>query len=416
MKRTELKEKDKLKMKDTILSSLEPESKEYRINDGENLHFVVNPTGNKRWELRYKKPNGIPSWFGLGKYPNVGGKWARQKADEARKLISQGIDPRVHKAEAKQAEVEKGSFTFNQLAEDYYTIKKWTAETRARNIGALNNHVFPVMGKRDYRKITKQEWLSLFKEIQGKLNPRTGKPIIEMGQRVRALVREIYDYAEVLGKIESNPISNLHKILDKHVGNSMKHVDSDELPSLLRAINHYPTTDTRIALKLLTMLFCRPSELREAAWDEFDLNAEVWLIPAIRMKTKKEHKVPLPKQAVGLLQELKQLTGYSSFLLPNRNDKTKARSNTVFIMALRRIGYGDKQNPHGFRHIASTILNDKFSDKPQVVEACLAHSKKGVKAVYDKATHFDERRIMMQWYADHLDKLADETIIQFQSA
>ncbi|MHA3098214.1 tyrosine-type recombinase/integrase [Acinetobacter brisouii] len=413
MKRADI---NKFPMKDTILSSLEPEEKEYRINDGNNLHFIVNPKGNKRWELRYKKPDGKWSWLGLGRYPDVSGKWARQKADEARKLISEGIDPVLHKAEARQAEVEQGSFTFQQLAEDFYTTKTWTVETKTRNIGALNKHIFPIMGKRDYRKITKQEWHVLFQEVQNKLNPRTGQPIVEMGQRVRALVREMYDYAEVMGKIESNPISNLHKYLKKHVGNSMKHVDRDELPSLLRAINHYPTTDTRIALKLLTMLFCRPSELREAAWDEFDLNAEVWLIPAIRMKTKKEHKVPLPKQAIELLQELKQLTGYSSFLLPNRSDKTKARSNTVFIMALRRIGYGDKQNPHGFRHIASTILNDKFSDKPQVVEACLAHSKKGVKAAYDKATHFDERRIMMQWYADHLDKLADETIIQFQSA
>lgn len=403
-------------MRDTVLGSLEAEEKEYRINDGNNLHFVVNPKGNKRWELRYKKPDGKWSWLGLGRYPDVSGKWARQKADEARKLISQGIDPVLQKAEERQAELEQGSFTFQQLAEDFYKTKTWTQATKVRNIGALTNHVFPVMGKRDYRKITKQEWHTLFQEVQNKLNPRTGKPIVEMGQRVRALVREIYDYAEVTGKAEYNPITNLDKYLKRHVSSSMKHISDDELPALLRAINDYPTTDTRIALKLLSMLFCRPSELREAVWDEFDLDSRVWSIPAGRMKAGKAHKVPLPVQAVELLQELKQLTGYSPFLFPNRSDKNKAKSNTVFIMALRRIGYGEKQNPHGFRHIASTVLNNQFSDKPQVVEACLAHTKKGVKGTYDKATHFDERKIMMQWYADHLDQLADETVIQFRSA
>lgn len=403
-------------MRDTVLTALKAEDKEYRINDGNNLHFVVKPKGNKRWELRYKKPNGKWSWLGLGAYPEVSGKWARQKADEARKLISNGIDPIQHKVEIKQAELERGAFRFQSLAEDYYTTKTWTPETKKRNIGALNNHVFPVMGNRDYRHISKQEWHALFQSIQNKLNARTGEPIIEMGQRVTSLVREIYDYAEVTGKVEYNPITNLYKFLKKHSSNSMKHVNDDELPSLLRAIDNYPTTDTKIALKLLSMLFCRPSELRGAKWEEFDLNNGLWLIPALRMKTRKEHKIPLPTQAIGLLKELQVLTGYSPYLLPHRSDKNKMRSNTVFIMALRRIGYDRKQNPHGFRHIASTILNNKFSDKPQVVEACLAHSKNGVKGTYDKATHFEERVMMMQWYADYLDKLRDDTIIQFKQA
>ena len=412
MKRADV---NKFPMKDTVLTALEPEEKEYRINDGNNLHFVVNPKGNKRWELRYKKPNGKWSWLGLGRYPDVGGKWARQKADEVRKLISQGIDPVLQKAEERQAELEQETFTFQQLAEDFYKTKTWTHATKVRNIGALTNHVFPVMGKRDCRKITRLEWFDLFQDIQSKLNPRTGKPIVEMGQRVRALVKEVYEVAVLKGMVEYNPITtSISKHLKKHVSNSMKHVGMGELPALLRAINQYPAEDTKIALRLLTMLFCRPSELREATWHEFDLCNCVWSIPAERMKGRKTHKVPLPVQAVELLHELKQLNGYSPFLFPNRSDKKKPKSNTVFIMALRRIGYGEKQNPHGFRHIASTILNNKFSDKPQVVEACLAHTKNGVKGTYDKATHFEERKLMMQWYADHLDQLADETVIQFK--
>ncbi|WP_291354373.1 tyrosine-type recombinase/integrase [Acinetobacter sp. UBA3106] len=408
---------NKFPMKDTTLSALEFEEKEYRLNNGDNLYFVVNPKGNKRWELRYKKPStGKWSFLGLGAYPEVGSKWARQKADEARKLISQGIDPVVQKAEERLATLEQGAYTFKQLAEEFYLTKTWTPDTTARNVGALNNHVMPAMGKRDYRNITKQEWHDLFQEIQKKLNPRTGKPIIETGQRVTALVREIYDYAEVIGKATYNPITNLHKYLKKHESNGMKHVSDEELPALLRAIDKYPASDTRIGLKLLSILFSRPSELREAKWEEFDLAKGIWLIPASRMKMKKEHKVPLATQALSLLQELKQLTSHSPFLFPSRSNKGQPKSDTIFIEALKRMGYGGKQNPHGFRHIASTTLNNQFSDKPQVVEACLAHTKNGVKGTYDKATHFEERKTMMQWYADHLEKLADDSVIHFKRA
>lgn len=404
-------------MRDTVLGSLEAEEKEYRINDGNNLHFVVHPKGNKRWELRYKKPStGKWSWVGLGTYPEVGGSFARKKADEARKLIAQGIDPVVQKAEERLATLEQGAYTFQQLAEEFYLTKTWTPDTTARNVGALNNHVMPAMGKKDYRNINKQEWHDLFQEIQKKLNPRTGKPIIETGQRVTALVREIYDYAEVTGIATYNPITNLHKYLKKHESNGMKHVGDEELPALLRAIDKYPALDTRIGLKLLSILFSRPSELREAKWEEFDLVKGIWLIPASRMKMKKEHKVPLARQALLLLQELKQLTCHSPFLFPSRSNKGQPKSDTVFIEALKRIGYGGKQNPHGFRHIASTILNNQFSDKPQVVEACLAHTKNGVKGTYDKATHFEERKGIMQWYADHLEQLAVDTVIQFKRA
>lgn len=414
MKRTDV---NKFPMRDTVLTALEPEDKEYRLNNGDSLYFVVNPKGNKRWELRYKKPStGKWSFLGLGTYPEVGSKWAKQKADEVRKLIAQGIDPVVKKQEEKQAVLEQGSFTLQQLAEEFYKTKTWTPETIARNVGALNNHVMPTMGRKDYRNITKQEWHVLFQEIQNKLNPRTGKPIIETGQRVTALVREIYDYAEVIGKTTYNPITNLHKFLKKHESNEMKHVSDDELPVLLQAIDKYPALDTRLGLKLLSMLFSRPSELREATWDEFDLEEGVWLIPASRMKMGKEHKIPLARQVLELLQELRQLTGYSRYLFPSRSSKNKPKSDTVFIEALKRIGYGGKQNPHGFRHIASTILNNKFSDKSQVIEACLAHSKNGVKGTYDKATHFEERKLMMQWYADYLYELVDDNVIQFKSA
>lgn len=158
------------------------------------------------------------------------------------------------------------------------------------------------------------------------------------------------------------------------------------------------------------MLACRPSELRCATWDEFNLDTRLWLIPAHRMKRRREHIVPLPTQAIDLLQELGNLTGAYPLLFPGRSDTRKPRSNTVFLMALRRLGYEGRQTGHGFRHLASTILNENGFDS-QHVEAQLSHVKGGVRGVYDKSTYLDQRRVMMQWYADHLEKLVTDNVV-----
>ncbi|MNN44903.1 Prophage CP4-57 integrase [compost metagenome] len=171
----------------------------------------------------------------------------------------------------------------------------------------------------------------------------------------------------------------------------------------------------RIGLQLLTMLACRPSELREASWEEFDLDAGLWLIPAERMKRRREHLVPLPRQAAELLLELHNITGSYPLLFPGRSDTTKPRSNTVFLMALRRLGYEGRQTGHGFRHLASTILNENGFDS-QHVEAQLSHVKEGVRGVYDKSTYLEQRKVMMQWYADHLDTLAAGNVVEFKRA
>jgi integrase len=175
----------------------------------------------------------------------------------------------------------------------------------------------------------------------------------------------------------------------------------------------YGTIDVRIGLQLLSMLACRPSELREARWDEFDLDAGLWLIPAARMKRRREHLVPLPTQAVQLLRDLHFLTGAYPLLFPGRGNTTKARSNTVFLMALRRLGYEGRQTGHGFRHLASTILNENGFDS-QHVEAQLSHVKEGVRGVYDKSTYLEQRKVMMQWYADHLDMLAGGNVVELK--
>ncbi|WP_343597667.1 tyrosine-type recombinase/integrase [Acinetobacter sp.] len=408
MKRTEIKRRP---LSDTVLANLEAEPTEYRELDGNGLYFRVKPDGNKSWQLRYKKPNGKWSWLGIGGYPEIGGQLARKKAQELIADIGKGENPIITKQERKAKELEDNNATFEVLAREWLDTKqnRWVADTMTRNKGALEKHIFPVLGRRLYTSIRPIEWMNHLKGIQQE------HKIYEQVNRIRAMCRDIYDFAKVTGRIEYNPLEGLHKFLEQGKKENMAHVDEKDLPPLLRAIDSYPTPDIRIGLKLLTMLFCRPTELREATWAEFDLEEGFWNIPEERMKKRREHIIPLPTQAIHLLNELRSIRTESEYLFPSRSNSQKPKSDTVFIMALRRLGYEGRQTPHGFRHIASTLLNNKGFDERHI-EAALAHVKDGVAGVYNKAQYLNDRKYMMQWYADHLEKLADDTVIQFKKA
>lgn len=411
MKRSEIKKRP---MADTVLAGLEPEAKEYREHDGNGLYLRVKPDGSKSWQFRYKKPDGKWSWIGLGAYGKgshqLTGEQARKEAAKLRDDAAEGGNPLATKRARKAAEEEAARNTFEHLAREWYATKRrgWTDGTAVRTIGALELHVFPVFGKRPYNGILPMEWMEFLRRME-----QTG--IIEQTSRVRGMCREIYDLARVTGRAQYNPLEGLHKFLQTRPAENYAHVSLEELPALLRAIRTYGTPDVRIGLQLLAMLACRPSEIREARWSEFDLEAGLWLIPAERMKRRREHLVPLPAQAIELLCDLRHLTGAYPLLFPGRSDTTKPRSNTVFLMALRRLGYEGRQTGHGFRHLASTILNENGFDS-QHVEAQLSHVKEGVRGVYDKSTYLEQRREMMAWYADHLDRLAAGNVVEFRRA
>lgn len=419
MKRSHIKKRP---MADTTLATLEPEASEYRELDGNGLYFRVKPDGKKSWLFRYKKPCGKWSWLGLGSYPEVSGQLARQKANELMTDISGGNNPFVTKQQRKQTELEASKSTFEALFLEWFngkvtqTITPWTDGTAKRTRAAIENHILPVMGKRLFKEITPQEWFMLFQAVQRKTN-RQGKPIIEQAKRIRQNCHEIYDLAKVTGRINYNPLEGIHKFLETAKAQNMAHVDVKELPALLRAIRNYSARDVSIGLQLLSMLFPRPSELREAVWSEFDLSARLWTIPAERMKRRREHVIPLPDQAITLLKELQQYSAASPYLFPSRkrNSKSPVLSDMTFTQALRRLGYEGRQTPHGFRHIASTLLNGKGFNENHI-EAALSHVKEGVAGVYNKAAYLEDRKAMMQWYADHLDNLADDTVIQFKMA
>ncbi|GAO92292.1 hypothetical protein PSA5_06265 [Pseudomonas syringae pv. actinidiae] len=216
------------------------------------------------------------------------------------------------------------------------------------------------------------------------------------------------------GRAVNNPLEGVHKFLSSGKAENYAHVSPDELPALLRAISSYPhAKDVQLGLQLLTLLAVRPSELREATWSEFDLTKKLWTVPIERKGRKKgrEHLVPLSRQAIDALKQLYVITGSYTLLFPGRSDRTKPRSDTVFLMALRRLGYEGRQTGHGFRHIASTILNEHGFPADHV-ESQLSHKAPGVRGVYNKAQYLEQRAVMMQWYADHLDGLATGNVVQ----
>lgn len=408
MKRTAIKRRP---LSDTVLASLEPDAKEYRELDGAGLYFRVKPDGQKSWQFRYKTPAGKWSWMGLGGYPSVSGAMARQRATQLRGDVADGNNPMTTKHARKAAELVAANNTFEALAREWFAARRssWEEGTGVRVIGALERHVFPVFGKRIYTEILPLEWMGFLQgmEQQG---------ILEQMNRVRGFCKEIYDLARVTGRAVHNPLEGLHKFLQTRPATNYAHVSRPELPALLRAIRSYPhAIDVRIGLQLLCLTASRPSEIREAHWSEFDLDKQLWTIPAARMKRRREHLVPLSRQAIELLTQLHTLSGAYPLLFPGRNDRTKPRSNTVFLMALRRLGYEGRQTGHGFRHIASTTLNEQGFDENHI-EAQLSHVKDGVAGVYNKAVYLDQRRSMMQWYADHLDDLAEGNVVQFNKA
>jgi integrase len=406
MKRNEIKRRP---LADTILASLEPESTPYRELDGGGLYFRVKANGQKSWNFRYKQPNGKWSWLGLGSYPEVSGAAARQKSAELRSDLAEGKNPIASKQARKIAALEEANCTFEALAREWIAIRlpTWAPTTAKRTVGALELHVFPILGERLYSEILPIEWMDLLQGMER-------QAILEQMKRVRRSCKEIYDLARVTGRAVHNPLEGLDRFLQTRPAENYAHVTATDLPLLLRAITAYPHAyDLRLGLRLLMLTGVRPSELREARWDEFDRKAGLWSIPAERMKKRRPHFVPLSRQALEALEQLHVLTGAYPLLFPGRSSRTKPRSNMAFNMALRRMGYAGRQTGHGFRHIASTTLREQGFAKEHV-EAQLAHAEDGISGVYNKAIYLEQRRNMMQWYADYLDGLEKGNIVQGQ--
>jgi integrase len=389
---------------DTAVRNAKPDpAKTLRLKDERGLYLEIAPAGGKWWRLRYWI-KGKENRLSLGVYPDVSLKEARERRDDARRLISKGIDPSAaRKGEA--AEQMAGTETFQAITEEWFDKFKhtWTDSTAETIIGRLRKDVFPFIGTRPIREVTPPELLAVIRRIEE-------RGAVETARRDLQKCGQIFRYAIATCRAERDIAADLRGAIppppERHFA-SIK--DPKAVGGLLRAIDDYQGSPvTRLALKLAPLTFVRPGELRHAEWSEFDTELAIWRIPEEKMKMREIHLVPLSRQALAILEELRPLTGSSRYLFPSQRSWARPMSENTVNGALRRLGFSkDEMTGHGFRSIASTFLNELGFNRDHI-ERQLAHSERDeVRGAYNSAEYLADRTKMMQAWADYLDALLE---------
>ena len=385
---------------DTSIKTAKPKEKAYKLTDSGGLFLLVNPNGSRWWRFRYRI-DGKEKLISFGVYPEVTLKEARERRDNSRKMIRDGIDP----SEAKKAQKASasGADSFESIAREWFEkfSKTWTLSHGARILRRLERDIFPWIGKRPIVEVKAPEILTVLRRIEE-------RGAVETAHRASQNCGQIFRYAVATGRAERDPSGDLKGAIPP---TKQRHhasiTDPKEIGALLRAIDAYEGgLIVRCALKLAPLVFVRPGELRKAQWSEIDWDKSEWVIPAERMKMREKHIVPLSRQSLEILWELQPLTGDGKYMFPSPRSSDRPMSDNAILSALRRMGYtGDQMTGHGFRSMASTLLNEQGWHR-DAIERQLAHAERdSIRAAYNYAEHLPERRRMMQSWAAYLGEL-----------
>jgi integrase len=385
---------------EAAIRAAKPREKAYKLKDDRGLYLLVQPTGARQWRLRFYV-EGRESMLSLGAYPDVPLKLARERRDEARQQVAQGINPAAQRRARRAARAE----TFEAIALEWLEKQrhKMTDSTYQRSKWLLEDLLFPYIGSKPIANIDAPVLLSALRRTEARGHH-------ESAHRAKWKAGQVFRYAIATGRARHNPAGDLREALAPvKVTHFPAITDPARIGGLLRALAGYSGQPaTEYALKLAPLLFVRPGELRAARWEEFTLHGKdpQWRIPAERMKMGEEHLVPLATQVVELLTELQPITGPDGLLFPSLRSRSRAISENTLNAALRRLGYSKTEmTAHGFRTIASTSLNER-GYSPDVIELQMAHRDRNkVRAAYNRSQRLPERRKMMQDWADTLDGL-----------
>ncbi|MGC4028937.1 MAG: integrase arm-type DNA-binding domain-containing protein [Steroidobacteraceae bacterium] len=377
-----------------------PRERPYKLKDEKGLYLLVQPAGSRLWRLRFSL-HGKEGMVSLGSYPEVSLKQARDKRDEARKLIAHGVNPATHRKATRAARAD----TFGAIAEEWLQLQKakLAATTYDKARWMLVDLLGPYLGRQPIKALTPADVLEALRRIEAR-----GR--IETAHRAKQRAGQVFRYAIVTRRVERDPTADLRGALQPVVSKNRAAItDPARIGELLRALDGYRgQPGTEVALKLAPHLFVRPGELRLAKWEEFTLVGDepLWRIPGERMKMGEEHLVPLSSQAVALLNDLLPITGPKGYLFPSLRTGARPISENTINAALRRLGYSkEDMTAHGFRAMASTSLNEQ-GYAPDVIELQLAHAERNkVRAAYNRAQRLAERRKMMQDWSNYLDGL-----------
>ena len=391
-------------LSDTAIRLAKPKEKPYKLFDERGLYLLINPAGARLWRFKYRI-HGKEKLLALGAYPDVSLKQARERRDAARRLVADGKDPSAERKAEQAAALKAHADTFKTVANEWLEKKQkpLTPATFNKSKWLLEDQLFPAIGPMPLTQLNPPVVLEAVRRIE-----KRGKH--ETAHRAMGAISQVFRYAIAEGRAERDPTYDLRGALAPVKTTSHAAITNPaRIGELLRAIDGYVgQPSTAFALRIAPLLFVRPGELRYARWEEFDLEGKepLWRIPGERMKMREEHIVPLSSQAVEILTDLHQMTGPKGLLFPGLRSGARPISNNTLNGALRRLGYAhDEMTAHGFRAMASTMLNEQ-GFAPDVIELQLAHKERNkVRASYNRAQRLAERRNLMQSWADYLDGL-----------
>jgi integrase len=394
-----------------------PKEKPYKLSDSEGLYLYITETGGKLWRFKYRFDNDgkgkKEKLLALGSYPGISLLNARQRRDDARKLLANNVDPGAVRKAQKQAKIEDTE-TFEVISREWHNKFKstWTEGHALKLMRRLELDLFPWLGARPIKDITAPELLAVLRRTES-------RGAVDGAHRLRGICNMVFRYATATGRAQHNLAQDLIGSLPPAQKRHLAAItEPNEVANLLRAIdNYHGSFIVRCALRISPLVFVRPGELRHMEWDELDFEKAEWHIPAAKMKLRQPHIVPLSTQSIEILNEIKPLTGSGIYVFPGRTS-SNPMSNNAILAALRNMGYtAEQMTPHGFRAMARTILDEVLQVRPDLIEHQLAHAVRDpLGRAYNRTQHLPERRKMMQTWADYLDGLkAGAKVIPFRT-
>ena len=396
------------KLTATQIKQAKPREKDYKLFDGGGLYLLITKRGTKLWKMKYRI-NGKEKLLSFGAYPTISLQEARKKREQHKEQILQNIDPieakREKKQEQKIKEIKKQN-TFKKVALERLEKEKGKISEShyKRTLRSFLNDAFPILGDLPIDEVEAKHIIELLKKMRD-------RKIIESAKKLSYAMSKTFKYAVANGYASRNPIADIdiNELLGKQ---EIKHyptiTDDTEIKNLITSIQEYKgALSTKYALLLLAYTAVRPSNARLAKWEEIDFKAKQWVIPAKKMKTRQEHIIPLSNQLIELLEDMKLFSGDSPYIFPSTKSKTTSLSDGALLGAIRRMGYTKEEfTPHGFRAMFSTIAHEKSKFSFDAIELHLAHSTgNSVSRAYNRAKHLDERKELVQWWANYLDEV-----------
>lgn len=397
---------------DILIRKTTAPGKPTKLMDERGLYLILTPTGGRWWRFRYGFA-GKEKLLSLGTYPDVSLKAAREARDDARRALAKGIDPSAARQREKRERAEANANDFEVVAREWLenVRPKWAAVYHSDTLKRFEAFVFPGIGRRPITEVAAPELLAVLRKIEK-------RGTVETAHKVARACGQVFRYGIASGRCERNPAADLRGALKaRPKPQHMAALPATELPTFLAKIDGYDgELQTQLALRLMALTFVRTTELRSATWTEIDLEKAEWTIPAERMKTQAPHHVPLSRQAVAAFRKLQEMNGKWPWVFAGRAP-TKPMSKNTMLFALYRMGYHSRMTGHGFRALASTALNE-MGYRPDVIERQLAHTERNaVRAAYHRSQYLEERKTMMQAWADFLDTQREGTkVVPFKRA